>query len=302
MTIEKSNIDRTAADGSRAFRAVGKSLTDQQRADRTITVTASGMAVDRDGEIVHPGGWSNREAFLASNAPFKTSHLATLASGEPPQIGWVMDMARQNNDLVGQVRFSNTNVAEEWWKLASDPKGKGIAVSIGFQPTQRARGQVRDLVAEMPELKPYCQAAGLEDTATLCCYTKWELYELSAVGVPSNRAALQHLAAKLAGGAELDGPELEPLRAWMARHAKGLIDEAVGLAKTEMEMTFRKELDELIASLPDQADFEPPADADPRTGARRPAAAGVDKSAIAGQTAELVAACRHLAGATKRNH
>lgn len=169
-------------------------------AARTITGVASTINIDRHGEIVLPSAFAARaEQFVASNAPFAAAHAHRSESGSPTQIGWVMGLKIEAARVVCQFKFAETAVAEEWWKLASDAAGKGIAFSIGFYPVRWVYGTVADLVNEFPEIKRPVRDAGLKDDDRLCVYTEIELVEISAVMAPSNRQSLQLLAAKLFG-------------------------------------------------------------------------------------------------------
>ena len=123
------------------------------------------------------------------------------ADGKPTQIGWVMEAAIDAETVACKFRYGTTDAAEDWWKIASDPKGKGHAFSIGFIPIKWVYGSVSALVVEFPQLVAVLAAAGLEGDDRLRVYTKIELLEISAVGVPSNRECLQILAAKMAGEA-----------------------------------------------------------------------------------------------------
>ncbi len=205
INLEKGTIDRNSEEAKDRFvRGYTKGV---DLGSRTVEGIASTISLDRDREVILPSAFKGTASkFLSGNAPFLAAHVHRTYSGQPSQIGWVVRMEIAAERVTCAFRFSTTDAAEEWWKLASDANGKGIAFSIGFIPVRWIYGSAVDLAREFPELKPIFQAAGLKDEDRLRVYTEIELLEISAVPVPSNREALQILAAKaaLAGKAEGD--------------------------------------------------------------------------------------------------
>jgi len=160
--------------------------------NRTINGIASTVNIDRHDEIVLPSAFAARaQKFLASNAPFLASHQHATETGEPAQIGWVTAMRLEADKVVCTFKFAQTDLGEQWWKLASDPAGKGVAFSIGFMPLTSTRKKASDLVAEFPEIKATVADSGIKPDAQLRVYTGIELYEISAVAAPSNRESVQ---------------------------------------------------------------------------------------------------------------
>lgn len=225
--------------------------------NRTIPGIASTINLDRDGEIVHPKAFEKTiETFRRSHAPFLSAHTHRTLDGRPPQIGWVVEISMRDTEIPCTFRFSRTSIAEEWWQLASDPGGKGIAFSIGFIPKRRMTGSVRDLVAGMPELAEVFRRADLGDGDRVVVYTEIELLEISAVPVPSNRESLQSIARRFfAGAGDEAGATEDP--AELARMlgkeiADGLaksIGDALAAAIEERLKEFDRRLDEGLADL-----------------------------------------------------
>ena len=183
-----------AKDGlAHARKLLGKSIPGSVNlSERTVVGMASTISVDRDGEIILPSSMeTDLVRFLASNAPFLAQHTHRTDSARPAQIGWVVEGKVSGYEVPCLFRYGATDAAEDWWKLASDPKGKGHAFSIGFRPLRWVRGNVADLVAQFPEIADAVKAEGLAKDAQLTVYTEIELYEISACGVPSNRDAVQ---------------------------------------------------------------------------------------------------------------
>lgn len=169
MALTKGKCDRNEQQAKDRFIpgfAGGQKGVDLAR--RTVTGIASTIHLDRDGEIILPSAFeARRELFMSSNAPFAAAHTHRTSDGSPTQIGWTMTMAIAAYEVRCGFQFATTDVAEEWWKLASDSRGKGIAFSIGFIPIRWVFGTVADLVAEFPEIKRAVKDAGLKDTDTL---------------------------------------------------------------------------------------------------------------------------------------
>jgi len=166
-------------------------------ANRTVDGIASTINLDRDGEVILPAAFkTTMDKFLGGNAPLLAAHSHRTGDGDPTQIGWVMEMRIERESVPCKFRFATSDAAEQWWKLASDPDGKGIAFSIGFRPIQWVYGTAAELARKFPELRKVFREAGLADDARVRVFTEIELYEISAVPVPSNRESLQLRLAK----------------------------------------------------------------------------------------------------------
>ena len=288
-------------------------------AGRTVDGIASTINLDRDGEVILPSAFSARlDKFKDGNRPFLAAHTHRAASGEPTQIGWVVEITVTAAAVPCKFRFATTENAEQWWKLASDPDGKGIAFSIGFRPIRWVQGSVADLVGEFPELKGVFAAANLRDDDHVRVYTEIELYEISGCAVPSNREAQQVLAAKMAKllagktddvllGAEPDAENLlKKFRDDLAEAVVARLDEAparetrlsnalnekIDQAVEKMSALVVEQIDEIKIRLPDTVN--PPA-SDPCPG---PDDRGPDAAADTG--AKTRAAAKSLGGVVRK--
>lgn len=272
--LEKGTVDRDSeeAQGRFIWGVAGGKQGGVDLGARTISGVASTINVDRDGEIILPRAFAARlEAFKGGSSPFMAAHTHRTSTAAPSQIGWVVDISITKIDVPCRFRFveDTEGAAQRWWKLASDPNGKGIMFSIGFIPVRWVYGSVADLAEEFPEIRPAIAAAGLADDDRLRVYTEIELLEVSAVAVGSNRGAMQLLGAKLfqPGG---DGDKaLEQFREDLAAEVvrqlgeRGLlsapeieklhtdIDAKLDEHTTRLEQFVRDAVDDVIALLPD---------------------------------------------------
>jgi len=221
--LEKRTVDRASDLAKDRFLVAGQKAVDL--ANRTIEVVASSIQIDRDSEIILPSAFETTlPAFLAGTAALLAAHTHRLDDGKPSQVGWVMD-GRIERELVRmRARLGKTDAAEEWWKLASDPDGKGLMVSIGFIPVRWVYGSVKDLVAEFPQLRKILRDAGLRDDDRLRVYTEVELLELSLVPVGSNRLAQQVRAAAKAFGFDDEGDTADLLDTLAEKMAERLAE------------------------------------------------------------------------------
>lgn len=207
--------------------------------DHLIVGGASTLHVDRDGEIIHPKAIGRRLAgFLDGSAPFAAAHAHRSDDGLPTQIGWVDQGVVGTTVVACLFRFAGTDTAEQWRRIARDPKGKGLAFSVGFMPHTWSEGTVADLASEMPELKPALEAAGLGDEQRLRVYTDIELIEISAVMAPSNRQSLQLLEAK-----GLDAPGVAAAIEAAAERASARLADTITAQLTDMQAMLLHELD-----------------------------------------------------------
>jgi len=254
--IEKGTVDRDKAE-SRSMVGHIKSV---NRDERTAEGVASTIYIDRDGEIILPSSMGKSlPAFLATSSPFQAYHLSRGSDGEPVQIGWVDSARIDKYEVPCTFRYARTRIAEEWWEIASDPKGKGHGFSIGFIGLAYIRGMPSDLIKAYPELKETFK--GDHDPDQL--YTVWteiELLEISGCGVPSNR----HTFTRDAAAAGLDEVALARLAVLVAEKvlAGGTRDQAATMldALKALEARLIERFDTIEMSLPDTLGAAPPAD------------------------------------------
>jgi len=260
--LEKGEIQRSSNDAQGRFvRGFSEAQKGIDLPGRTITGAASTINLDREGEVILPAAFKARAGrFLASNAPFGAAHMHRAGDGLPTQIGWVTAMVVEAERVRCTFKFAATDLADQWWMLASDPAGKGIAFSIGFIPIRYISGSAADIAKEMPDLKPVFAAAGLKDDSWVRVYTEIELVEISAVMAPSNRESLQELAAKFfgTGGAAGSQADIEKLAgALCAPVIKAVADLQTALSveastkADELRTFLTDQIDELKALLPD---------------------------------------------------
>ncbi|HOD79963.1 MAG: Caudovirus prohead protease [Planctomycetes bacterium ADurb.Bin126] len=257
-TIDKGD-ERARDRFIKGFTQGGKAI---DLASRTVGGIASTISIDRDGEIVLPSSFARRlDGFLKSNVPFAAAHLHRTNDGGPTQIGWVKSLSVQGDSVHATFQFATTDLAEQWWKLAADPNGKGIAFSIGFIPRQYVRGTAAELSGKYPEISGAIKEGELADSDPLLVYTDIELLEISAVMVPSNRRAMQQLAAKLfaSGHDGKDGPDDQAVavekavRELAAPIVKQAVDQALAAQEEKYDELFAgfvSEMDDLKALLP----------------------------------------------------
>ena len=206
-------------------------------ANRTVEGIASTISLDRDGEVILPSAFKARLGiFTGGNSPFVDAHQHRGPG--PTQIGWVLEVTVARTDIRCKFLFDESpdpsDPANRWWSRASNPKGKGIAFSIGFIPIRWIYGSAAELISQFSELKTPLAAAGLKAEDKLRVYTEIELLEISAVAVGCNREALQILAAKwFAQGGE-QSEELKQLRAELEETVKAQLA-AAGLDKSAIE-------------------------------------------------------------------
>jgi HK97 family phage prohead protease len=135
---------------------------------RTIRVLASNADLDRDNERILPQAFKNSLDIYRSNPVILAAHSHRLDDGTPPVVGVAQEIWIAQEGLWCVIRFAQTPLAEQYWSLYRD--GFMKAVSIGFNPqawhdTNEAGKTVR-------------------------VFDEVELFEISLVAIPSNRAAL----------------------------------------------------------------------------------------------------------------
>ena len=137
---------------------------------RTLEVVASTGDIDRDGEIILPSAFTKNLESFRTNPCILACHQHRLESGESPVIGSAIpeSIVISDKDLRFKMRFAETNLAENYWKLYRD--GHMKAFSVGYMPL---KGEIREI-----------------KSGRVFVHTEVELLEVSAVPVGSNRAAL----------------------------------------------------------------------------------------------------------------
>ena len=141
----------------------------------TLEGVAASLSVDRDGELVLPSAFENSiPKFLKDNPVLLWNH-------DPSQpIGKVTEMSVQDSEVPFKAEFADTAKAKEIRSLFK--AGALNEVSVGFMP----RAWSDDPADKMPH-----QSGGT--------ITDIELYELSAVAIPSNRDALARIKSASLG-------------------------------------------------------------------------------------------------------
>ncbi len=160
-----------------AFIAEGKEAISEE--DYSIEFVVSKEVVDRDNEIVLAEAVLDaiqRKNEFSANPICLPCHQHRLPDGTPPCVGsWDVSTARiRDRAVLMRLRFAvDTKLGEAYWRVYS--KRHMRAVSIGFRVLE-GRDEVHDRVH-------------------IHVVERIELYEISCVGVPSNREALSTLKA-----------------------------------------------------------------------------------------------------------
>jgi len=248
MSIEKGTIPR---DSDMAKGRFVKGFTKAvDAAARTVTGVASTIELDRDGEIILPSAFAKDwPRFLGSSAPFVGQHTHRAADAGPTQIGWVMSGQVAAERVECLFLYGQTFVGEEWWKLASDPSGKGHAFSIAFIPLEWVLGTVAEITRSMPEVAEPCRRAGLKETDRLRVYTSIELLEISAVAVPSNRQSLQELASKFFAKDGKDAEAIDELKKLIGQAVAEQLDACPALKAVAELKEVPGQVDEAIGAV-----------------------------------------------------
>lgn len=137
-------------------------------------IVASTADVDRDGEIVLPASFFNLADYLAKNPVILFGH----DHYSRPPIGKAVGGEINETGLLLDIQFADTPFAQEIEELYKG--GYMNAFSVGFIPVDWEVGKEGQRI-----------------------FTKCELLEVSAVPVPSNRAAVIMRAAGLKDGSPL---------------------------------------------------------------------------------------------------
>jgi HK97 family phage prohead protease len=142
------------------------------KGEDSFHILASNDSVDRDGESIQHSAWEKTVEDFKQNPVLLWAH-----DYSKPPIGAVENLKVTGNGLEGDIRFANTDFAQDIKGLYAD--GIMSSFSVGFLPKQR------------------------ENVEGVPTYTEVELLEISAVPVPANRAARVMRAMKSAADGEL---------------------------------------------------------------------------------------------------
>lgn len=134
-----------------------------------ITALASNSAIDRDGEIICHGAFSDSLESFVKNGTILACHQHRLADGTPPMIGRPLAAKYTSDGLEVQFKLGKGDLAQKWRVAKEDGTWRGV--SVGFIPVKGETRTVKDT-----DISAYH-------------HTKAELLELSAVPVGSNRDA-----------------------------------------------------------------------------------------------------------------
>ena len=176
------------------FVACGFKVATIDRDERTAIFSINSDHVDRDREVVLPGG-AKLTAYRKNPVVLYGHNYDSLPIGKSL---WVKKTKEEGRDiLTAKVKFASTQFANEVFELVAD--GFLSTASIGFIPDDfRGRAATDD------ELKKYPDWANAERV-----YDKWDMLEWSVVPVPSNPHALARAVldgkAKLPTGMTLAG-------------------------------------------------------------------------------------------------
>ena len=129
-----------------------------KQAGDKYTIIATTDDIDRDGDIVMPGGVSNLDKYLKDNPVILFGHNYT----QPP-VGKAVDGRVGDKSIELDIEFADTEFGREVKYLYDN--GFMNSFSIGFIPKD----------SKVVEGQWY--------------WTEWELLEVSAVPVPANSAA-----------------------------------------------------------------------------------------------------------------
>jgi len=194
-----------------------------------VEFVCSTDVVDRSDEVIVQEGWM-LEAFK-SNPVFLAAHMHRLDSGHSSVIGSFADVGVKDGQLVGRVKFADTELGREYKELYRG--GHMRAVSVGFIPKEGGNKTV----------------AGKK----IYHHTKAELIEVSAVPVPCNQEALARYQKELKENGAMSAVK-DQLAAALA---KALADAGISSAQSETPIaevlaSFEKRLDEKLGYIDQQ--------------------------------------------------
>jgi phage head maturation protease len=167
--MKQQQYKRLAPDGSATVDA----------ASRVVRYVFSDESVGRDGHIVKADAWQTDN--FEANPVFLWFHM-----DETPPIGRVFDLHTQSRQLLGAVKYAETEFADSIYQLVKDGYLNATSCSwlpIAYVPRSGGGGGV--------------------------IFTSVDLLEISQVGVPSLPTALAQAGAR--------GLNLRPLANWAER-------------------------------------------------------------------------------------
>jgi HK97 family phage prohead protease len=142
-----------------------KSINTEQR---RITAVASSEIIDRDNEIVSLAAIKAAVKEYMKNPVILAGHSHRLNDGRSPVVGSVVDYKFQGKDFVITVEFADTELGREYWELYKNKHQRAFSMGFGVHKShEESRGNKRVRIID-----------------------EIELYEISAVAVPANPAAL----------------------------------------------------------------------------------------------------------------
>lgn len=168
-----------------------------------LDAVASTEAMDRDNEIIEAEAWRTSLPAYRANPVVLATHLHRTASGASPVIGSAVRIDVEGRALAFRLKFAGTELGREYGSLYRDRHMR--AFSVGFYPVS---GEWREFNRDGKRVPD-----GTKGAKRVWVHTEVELWEISAVPVPSNPEALARMrAAGLFGGglAESDVPAAEP--------------------------------------------------------------------------------------------
>jgi len=145
--------------------------------ERRIIAVVSDEVIDRDGEIITAEAmWSAMPGFMR-NPVILAGHQHRLADGKSPVVGRVVRWWKEGRKTVCEIEFIDTDLGNDYFKLYGSKVQR--AFSIGFRPVKQERRTI--------------------DGRPVNVITELELFEISAVAVPSNPEALSKSHLKKQG-------------------------------------------------------------------------------------------------------
>lgn len=150
--------------------AIGSLVRGVDLAARTVTAYASTGVMDRHGTVIVPSAFKKAMKGYMANPVILGSHSHWWDNGEPPVIGRVVGWSIDEKGLLVTIEFAKGGIADLYWARYADKFMR--AFSVGFRPTKIEKRQREDKTGEF------------------VVFLEVELYEISAVAVPSNPEAL----------------------------------------------------------------------------------------------------------------
>lgn len=144
--------------------------------ERRIIAAVSDEVIDRDGDIVTAEAMRAAMPGFMRNPVILAAHTHRLADGRSPVVGHVVKWWAEGSKTVCEIEFADTDLGRDYFALYSGKIQR--AFSIGFRPLKQERRVI--------------------DGKSVNVITEIELFEISAVAVPSNPEALSksHSAKK----------------------------------------------------------------------------------------------------------